>query len=42
MKDARDKAAREREEAIKSRKDAKVKNVVISEKWDKKVSGSTL
>ena len=38
MKEARDKASRERDEAIKSRKDAKSKNVVISEKWDKKAA----
>ena len=33
-------AQKKREEAIKKRKDAQLKNVIISEKLDKKVSGT--
>ncbi|GLI69141.1 hypothetical protein VaNZ11_013698 [Volvox africanus] len=36
MKAAKEKAAKSREEAVKGRKDANLKYVMISEKWDKK------
>mmetsp|Transcript_5357 Transcript_5357/g.11731 ORF Transcript_5357/g.11731 Transcript_5357/m.11731 type:complete len:1130 (-) Transcript_5357:373-3762(-) len=38
MRDARDKVKKEREKAAESRKDAGMRNVVISEKWDKKAA----
>ncbi len=37
MREAKAKAQRDREAAAAGRTDAKMKNVVVSEKWDKKV-----
>lgn len=40
MLDEHDRANKKRQEALKNRKDANLKHVIISEKLDKKVSGS--
>ncbi|GAX81102.1 hypothetical protein CEUSTIGMA_g8536.t1 [Chlamydomonas eustigma] len=41
MRDAKEKAKKDRETAAAGRSDAKIRNVVISEKWDKKAAKYT-